>query len=1699
MSEARFEHFLITQLIEYLEKRIAPGVRYQFRARNSADASRLFREFQQRTDGDIDLEGVRFRCIMINGTKLICVLQAEIAEKNIGGFNENYISMLRDKVANQNEPMEGCALLILHNSLLDTLLSSTDNLAAPSAIWSTGKVNERLKSYIASQEKIPKVMLSLLDWLEGAIQEEGGSMFGFEPLHKAMRENGQIDLQGLNLFQDQDIIEMRSERQIERRLKDNRELREEIETIVHHFPEELTERLPDFSEQFIKKYFVGDNEGKWKDLDYRDIRREIEAHKEQILEFGAAESEHCRLIGPRPKSDSAAGRREKHLIILPMAEEGSFDLTLVFYSNDLELNEVVLRHNDELENLNPLDIKRTKGRRRISIKAPFDGTPTYFTLHLNRSRSTERLTFKVVVLREGDFHIGGFENVFLVNPKEKSLTLQTDEHELLINPDLSTPHHLRENGQVLRTTEVGVVNFDTFYDESDIVKFTVDNGRTQLSFNIEGETSQQSLSLPLLLDVSRFSSLFSDSYNGRFMQAKGKVILDNKETQVVALRHKLLEQEKLFVQDNLLYLGEESLSALRLREFTPRLYQAWDKFIEYLKRRETLPSLASWGKEFVAYVRELVNAYHAYLSAIPIGKNLRDEDRLVLKLGFSEFDGREFFTPFHPLVLSYYLSLVEKIQADDETRSFGQLPQVTRRRLNPRGLIPFVYSAEHDFGYTQVVDENPFWLEIVPQQATSYRFVSKLVHEKIVEFTRTFAELFEHVEEAPLILNSVNNGDNREVFLGILGYFQEFLGQSQSIHVNLYDPTLGETEFDQFAEMGAYDKIKEAYGLNSGKSRDKADTIIDLLRTQLSFSKFRHEETATQAYAHLTFFKNNEKIQRAAVDIDDHISGIACDGLINGESSDREQGSFYTAFGLRNVDTEGKKHLELARLVGTLLQPARKPNETYHKYSATRLAVNESFKELLDLSYASSLWTTIIDPKVTLEFFRHTRDLILIHYSDQYTSSSSYDAITVTRQTDLYRKVLGAGNDNLIGEFNAFNGEWLLKMVTAGDRIKLERRGIIAAWKFVSCLLSRSDICWIPLSVAEMVRVSGNIGLKMDDSDFSRSHKSPQFKGEMSDDILFAGFRDGCLYLLPVEVKTGSSDFVKARRQVQALRKYLVDGLLGPLTLEARIYRSLFVRQVFMQLEKYDLYDVFDKDYYEQLSSKREEWLSGEYEIADLNDYAGGVVLAHLDSEACFEVSCSEQEEILTIEVPIGFLNTLVKEDRRTLVQRIAGKERFLNIDERFFLGQSPQKNPDPTERDEEHEEDLSKTATTDNAVVQDEVHKHLSGESNIKAQKTESLRIKFGSDTSTSQSVEWEPTNTAKVLNPNTAIIGTMGTGKTQFTKSLVTQLAQNQEANVDGQPIGILILDYKADYVKPDFVEATGATVFQLHRLPFNPFALAGDRPMLPMHTANLFRTTLSTAFNLGAKQQNRIRSLIIDAYADAGILPNDQSTWQKTPPTLQNVWDLFTAEDKVEQDSLYAALDDLSSFEIFEPDPTKTKSLYELVSGVTVINLSGYDQQIQNLVVAIILDIFFAQMHQRGSSQTDGNHRQLTKFILVDEADNFMSQEFSSLKLVMKEGREFGVGTILSTQEITHFKTGQDDYSAYILTWIVHRVANIKSQDLKAIFNVRSKQEEEGLMRQIRELDKHYSLYVDGEKHVSKVRDLAFWELMQGEGEA
>lgn len=1696
MSVKPFEHFLVERFIEWVSTDIQAGIRYQFKSPNAENGVALYKaltEFSMAKQLAIG-DGIVLPYIERNGIKVLPVLHG--GEK---GFTENYISRLRDLVAGRSGEFENTALLIIHNSMLDTLINSAFDLGAQNAVWHPDSLSLHLASLIDSNSSHKELSTCLLEEQLATIIEEGATVFGFEPLFSALEQDGELDFDELQLFDDPAILNWSGKKsQISKRLQANRKLRREIEDAVEHYDlDQLESVLKEFSAKFIRQYFQDDA---WRKLEFEAYLREIEANKAQKLLLEEISVEGGTFL-QRAKSQSKAGQRDLSIIIQLLPGQRELTLSLTFIGNDVEPSQFKIVHNSIIKKEATYSVNRLGGKRSWSaVTIPVTGDPTFFSLELKRDNRSEEYKFRCLVVEQGDFLFDDLQHCFRVDPSKEWLTLMLEENRFRINPTYEQCTYLNEDETDVDCNFSGWVDFEALAEQSEQIQFNIKNGDRLLPINIEGPAADESICVPLLFDKDRFGKLLRDDYNAEYLRAKGKIIFDNNESGVAGVRQQLLNFEASMISERFLSLGKNAQATLLSEISTafPALHSAYSDLFDYLHRNKTLPSLVAWGDSYCSLVQSVLDTYESALRSIPINAVLSVDHKQLLRIGICRQDEWQRISPLHPLVLSYYQQLVSAIKADrnqDGLSSFAELPEVTRERLVASGLLPLVYDNDSGYAHILPVQENSFWLDIVPQKQESYFYIKKLVKDKLEEFNRAYARLFSAGQKSTLIVNAINQGTAAEFFLGLIEHFKAHKEKAIAIHVNCYDERLQFNDFDRFAEMAAYDDLKVWLGLNTTAMRSDADMLIDLIRSRLTYSKFTlPQEDKYFAYAHLAFFRNQEPVECRPVKIEESLSGILCNGLIAGEAAETKGGAYFTAFGLRGVDYQPIQSLRLARMLGNLWQPASQSNAQYLETSMG-LAVSADFKELLSRSYDSALWTTIIDPKVTLDFFTSQQDVVLIHYSDQYTSAAGYDAITVTKQVDLFKRLLqkeGHGQgDSLLSEFNAFNGEWLLKMLTSNNKERKEKNGIIGAYKFVSALLSQSDICWVPLSVAEMIRVSGNVGLKMSDSEFSR-HVHGYHKGAISDDVLFVGFKGNELYLLPLEVKTGvRPDFDYAGQQALELKRYLMEEVLGGGTLAARLYRGLFIRQVLMQVDKLCLYKVMGPNDLEALLSQREWWLKGEYSLANVPDYVEGFVVAHIENDSCFVPKYQMTEGgVLQVELPYALLTSLIQasagQSLDELVTLCHVDKKFILRPIDFYQSHTPDRALSRVELEPESLDYSIYDSSNEDVVEVSKVNSFSISESE------EPLRVLFGNDALRQTPLYWEPTNTAKFMNTNTGIIGTMGTGKTQFTKSLVTQLMHNQSCNVDGKPIGLLIFDYKSDYVDEDFLDATGAKKYKLFKLPYNPLSLFGDTPMLPIHTAGGLSETMAKAYGLGHKQQLKLENLILECYEAAGISPEDPTTWSRTAPTIEDVWQRFLDQEKVEEDSLYAALSKLARYKIFETIPEKMTSLYELIDGVTVIELAGYPPEVQNLVVALTLDLFYAQMQKRGKPVVRGDYRQLTKMILVDEADNFMRQDFSSLRKILKEGREYGVGAILSTQEITHFKTGENNYASYILTWVIHRVSEIRNADIKAVFNVDDKGEQESLMGQIRQLEKHFSLYVDGDKRVKKMRDKAFWEL-------
>lgn len=1215
-----------------------------------------------------------------------------------------------------------------------------------------------------------------------------------------------------------------------------------------------------------------------------------------------------------------------------------------------------------------------------------------------------------------------------------------------------------------------------------------------------------------------------------------------------------------------------------------RVSNAYETLVTYFRSYDTLPSLAYYDNELCVLAQEYVDSVVEVFDSLKHGQPLNDYLRNVLKLGTVYYPAEEkiAFSPLHPINVAFRLRFAEEDCS-------SKIREDVLKKISSDNLLPLIHKEDtRELYRVQEQSDSPQWTIYAPAKRKKYmgqrKFVSGLVCDKIKKFRLHFKYLFDGVGNNEIIINAVNMGNCTELFKGIVEYYRGELRQDfpnrdnnnlMSVTANVYNDLQVYNVFESLSNKSALKKVLNDLGYGYDKEDYSESEFINIFMTKVKYYKLNIRDEHYR-YSHLAFVEMDQKSEEGFSNVLDIRSGSMLSGLMSGITSmyygDTKE--YRTGYGVR-FNCEDNQLLKLAKNYNTAMYVFGS-NNPYQNNVVSCTRVDEHQNDMIENTYDASNWVVFIDPRVDLNFFKNDRqqDVMIIHYSDQHTSSSGYDSITVTRKTLQYENIItdylkktdcsGGTRDEvrqMIDMFNAVNGDWLLKLISYNSTFTKEKISIQSAIKLAMAFLKDDNITWIPISLEEILRVSGSVGYAQKDGLFTAKNLGFD-RAPTSDDLLMCGVEkvDGkvLVHLYPLEVKIGyenEDELTKAKAQIKRTRKIFDDNLLKPEHpnfIQNKVYRNFIAQLAIVSAEKMNLYHVWESQDWEQIvnTDTRGKLLNDEFVVStSLRDTLGdGIVMSF--KKGGIKRTAEREDSITTLRFLESdgrkYINKSVDDiySEMLLMPEVCGTmlgnfssegfvepiydalpvdDRHINTDEPdYFDDAETEENTDPVmvtvgaeyeEPVEENEPFYDTEATSEPLVVAEDTPVSISKpqtadednnlvETNGYVTSLDGMKILIGEEANNYAPIYWYPNDTTKIMHPNTGIIGTMGTGKTQFTKSLITQLVREQRDNPGGEPLGILIFDYKGDYNenKADFIEATGAKVYKLFHLPFNPFSFtipATFKPMLPLHTANAFVATITKTYHIGNVQANALRNCIRTSYEQRGIQSSDPSTWNNIPPTLADVYENYVTGGSFKEDSLLTALSTLTEFEIFESEPSATMPLYDFIDGVTVIDLSGYDSLIQNLVVAVTLDLFYSQMQTHGHSFIDGKLRQLTKFILVDEADNFLKMGYPAMRKILKEGREFGVGTILSTQFLKHFHTDEDDFSSYILNWIVHRVDDLSSKEVKTLFNTYSKGQEDSLYTEIKRLDKHYSIVKLGSSETPYYcRDRAFWELIKDE---
>ncbi|WP_242987703.1 DNA phosphorothioation-dependent restriction protein DptH [Anaerobacterium chartisolvens] len=1714
----QFYNYLAKKIVDYFSSRqISNGDKFGIRFEKEEQVKALYDELAY-TPG---IEAFIYPAnnpvyetysLIINGIKIIVAA-------TIDGIKADFLTRLRNKVGTIEESeFIGTAILFIHNTDLDSLVRGSESFYKESMPFHSKNIVDNIKEKIicSSLSKVDKNIINVI--LERKASEsfqDHTSIFDYEEILEVLNSTGieKEQYKNFGLFYDSELTNY-GEKDIKERLKDNYQFYAIVDASHKYGNPEV-----DLERYFDQKGLEILCDKDWRDIvEYKDVKLSATNKKNtQPIKY-IENHKDTSMVGipywERPEGESKARSRIRNIIIFN--KDAIQDIEIEF-----SFDKFVTNSNLKVENKSEASAVASGKKIRVYINHIIGSTG--FS-KINYKDDSIKYEFRIATVECGESILEGIKTNYSINFKDKTIVTRLNENVLVIRPGGvseieevlekvdNTIEIFDDNQTVKLIRNIGQIN-----DESEYIDINLKYINTIIPIAIHEESIK-----PILVTGVSVWKLKRELQESFIYKGENKLIQGTREYFAKEEYKKNIEKEKNIIESEGLFYFE-TYDGLIAEEITidAQMEDSYRNLVRYYKSKNLLPSLTFMDDTLLDLSTQYVQQYLDLINDVENGQTLTTEQINLMKLGtiYRTVEEKEILlTPLHPLNVAYQVVL-------NQTIGNEEVSEEILNKLGPNNLLPYIYREKDKLYKAIEQSHSPEWNYYVSDKMLRYKgsrdFVSKLVREKIDEFIEHFSYLFTITKDCAIKINLINLGDCKEIIQGIFEFYIKQLKKNSNaedlinIQLYIYGDDKSHNAFEEISFYQDTQLIKDEFSINLSLEDFSEEEVLGIFRNKVRFY-MKDVSSLQYEYCHIAFYQLEQFHNPTYSNMSELSTGISMKGLMSGIPSVYSNNFYRTGFGTKFINEDNllidvaKKINAIARTAGGLYP--------FNNNESINTAISDESRKTLDKIYDSSNWVTFIDPKVDLNFFKNdpmAKDILIIHYSDQYSSSSGYDAITVTRKSKQYQVIIEEylkskmihdvekSSPKLINVFNAVNGDWLLRLISNNRQFPREKLSILSAIKIGLAYLYNENIIWIPISLEEILRVSGGTGLKSSDGLFSA--KNLGAPGSYCDDLMFVGIENIehriKVYFYPIEVKIGKNDanvISKAKEQIKQTRALFFNNLIEMAEEEGvdnrkftkRIYRNFLAQLAIVSAEKMKLYEVWPEQNWDLIvdTEVRAKLLNDNYEIScDLDSIIGHGAIISFKKDVYFK-SVIKQDDILQFEFSEDDGYQYTVKNTEELKDSYINGESDINKDN--LLHYVYHKCEYGIERGDNHS--LVADKSQEEAVTQS---KEIEQAEIVEAVP---MNIKFGQNSENKSPVLWYPTSTDKTMHTNTGIIGTMGTGKTQFTKSLIAQLHWNSKDNVNGTKIGILIFDYKGDYIKEDFKKVTNAKVYNLYHLPYNPLALyqSGDfKPLLPLHTANSIKDTISTAFHLGPIQQATLKDVIMEAYETRGIRKADSSTWGASAPTLHDVYRIYSEKENIKTDSLYSALNALYEFEIFEPDHSKTKTLFDVIDGVTVINLSGYDKSIQNLVVAITLDVFYSQMQMGGHSAIKGNYREITKMILVDEADNFLSEDFQSLKKILKEGREFGVGSILSTQLLSHFSTTDNEYANYILTWVVHNVTDISNKDVRYIFNTQSKTEEENIFNKIKNLEKHYSIVkLGGGINPIHMKDKAFWELTQ-----
>ncbi|KZX15087.1 AAA-like domain protein [Methanobrevibacter cuticularis] len=1213
---SQFYKYLSDKLIRFLDKNgISSGDKFYIEFDEKEQVEKFYNILKDSSKTENfkyeHLGGEPFEsyAIILGDIKLVVVKNTTV--------ENDYIVTLRNRIAKQNKEWKNTSLIVICDSAIDSIYDGMQDLQKGDMPLNSKIIANDLE-YDIENSNLKEEEREIVKFCIAMKTDEqfNTTLWEYEEI-LAIINKGSIDIDeyyGLELFPDE-CLSHYTPYQMKKRLEEN-----------HKFFDEI-KRIRDFEDKKSKLESKFDNLGvkhlmneKWCNTDFNTIKKSKESldklyKRINYLQNNEKKTKEGLVYWERPSSHTVAGQRKRHIIIF---NDNNLESITLKFEFDSELHRTFLDKNSKKF------CNISKNKIIVSLDTSKNGISFHKIKYSHNNETKSTYSFNILVLNSSENAFKSIKTKYEISTyKKKHVKITNDEYNDIIefgtglNEKSVTIEH--ENEHIYLNNEQKITISDkSNYDEKGKLRFTLIYSDDEINFEIiEEKKSQQP----------------SDSYLlWKLKREKQENIIFNDTTASLGTDFFILKDafkrylcfEKQIISKKIFYgeIKDDNVQKVDI-VLSEELANAYNEIFNYYIGINNIPSLTFLDNNLKNLYEKFLAIFNKEIENIEEKSILSNDPKKLNLLKIGSFKNRDkiLLSSLSPINMAFQLEI------DRQCRN-EEIESNIIKRLRSNNLIPFIYGHDDELYGPSFQNDAHEWLiyEKIKEIAigSTNTFLANVIEEKIRHFISHFKFLFRTNKTSPLILNFVNLENDEEVVKGIIKFLRnEIINEKYiKIQINIYN-TSYKSSFDEFFSCENVNQVKEKFNFNIKNSTNfDADDILKEIQDKIIFYKNKLSSKLNFEYAHISFYNYNSESSPFVFSMDDLESGLSLNGILSSTTFTKTFSGIIEGFGVKNIENFDniltKTVINLNELASNNRNNGR---DSYQKKNAIAKECTDLDENLINNLYESSNWVTFINPNFGLDYFQdNTSGSIVIHYSDQYSSSDSYDSITVTKKSEQYIKLItdflhSNQNDidpykieSVIKMFNSINGEWLLKLLNNTNNINIEHQlSIISAIKYGISILNHEDIIWIPISLQEIVRIANTVNLPK--NSFSSPLKDSLI-GDISDSLLFIGINLNNpinIYYYPIEVmkeyspkKTKSADIKTPSDVLNEILNQSDDSF------NKKFYRNFFIQLFFTSKEKFTINNFWDEKNVEKINHFKSKLLNDDYIISDkLDEFIG--------------------------------------------------------------------------------------------------------------------------------------------------------------------------------------------------------------------------------------------------------------------------------------------------------------------------------------------------------------------------------------------------------------------------------------------------------------------------------------------------------------